>query len=152
MIPQAWLDLARTVAWRTGRNPEMAPDLQQEGLMAVMNMAADSPLAFVGQKMKWAMIDFLRNNSLLSRGEYAKLKGTDLPRYVSLEGVPESIDPVLPEDYVSVRQKIESLTPLELEVTQALVSGYSMTEIAERRGVTLPAICHATKRVKRKLS
>ena len=144
---EAYAPLVRSVAWRyAGRGAEFE-DLVQEGCLALLVLIPRCPdKRWLARYLKVNLPGFVRDAAARMRRHAAHGGGAMAEELEATLGKNE-------ERYeeTELRETLERLlTREELDITQALVEGFTQAEIARGLGVTQQAVAARVKKIRAK--
>ena len=145
---EAYAPLVRSVAWRyAGRGAEFE-DLVQEGCLALLVLIPRCPdRRWLARYLKTNLPGYVRDAAARMRK----------PITNGGETMTEELEATLGRDEeryeeTELRETLERLlTREELDITQALVEGFTQAEIAKGLGVTQQAVAARVKKIRAKL-
>ena len=145
---EAYAPLVRSVAWRyAGRGAEFE-DLVQEGCLALLVLIPRCPdRRWLARYLKTNLPGYVRDAAARMRRHAAYGGGAMTEELEATLGKNE-------ERYeeTELRETLERLlTREELDITQALVEGFTQAEIARGLGVTQQAVAARVKKIRTKL-
>ena len=145
---EAYAPLVRSVAWRyAGRGAEFE-DLVQEGCLALIVLIPRCPdRRWLARYLKTNLPGFVRDAAARMRRHAAHGGGAMTEELEATLGKNE-------ERYeeTELRETLERLlTREELDITQALMEGFTQAEIARGLGVTQQAVAARVKKIRAKL-
>ena len=145
---EAYAPLVRSVAWRyAGRGAEFE-DLVQEGCLALLVLIPRCPdRRWLARYLKTNLPGYVRDAAARMRRHAAHGGGAMTEELEATLGKNE-------ERYeeTELRETLERLlTREELDITQALVEGFTQAEIAKGLGVTQQAVAARVKKIRAKL-
>ncbi len=144
----AYLPLVKATAYRyQGRGAEY-DDLVQEGCLALLALIPKCPdVQWLAYFLKSHLPGYIRDAA--ARLRKARAAGAEVPL--------EELEEILGAEEQKYREAElrdilrRALTAEELEITRALVEGYSQREIARSRGVTQQAVAFRLKKIRVKI-
>lgn len=152
MNPQ-WLAIIHQEAFRIDAGHGQREDLQQEGMIAVLGMAADTPGAHVRCKVRWVMINYLRNCGLKTRAQ-VRAEKREIVRTLTADHqrlLTEAFEHA-PDTLPDLTRALEAMTPRQNEVLTLLVDGLTLEVIAQRLGITESRACQIAGSIKDRIN
>ena len=147
-IARSYTPLVKSTAWRyQGRGADYE-DLVQEGYLALLILIPKCP------DMQW-LAHFVKNNLPGAvRDAAARMRR---PRAAGDEVLLEEIEETVGEEEQKYREAelremlFRALNPEELDLTQALIEGFTQQEIARELGISQQAVAARLRKIRAKL-